>query len=136
METPSTPKPSNDGSFSKAAVWSGRTISGLCIAFFIFDAIGKIVLESHSVSGTIALAIPESAIQGIGITLLFCTVVYLIPRTAIVGAILLTGYLGGAMAIMMRSGMPVFFALGFGVLTWLGLYLRNHKVRSLFMFKD
>jgi len=116
---------------SKLALWTGRIVSGLCILFLLFDAIGKIIKESHSVSGSIALGIPEHTIQGIGTTLLICTVLYLIPRTAIIGAILLTGYLGGAMAIMSRAGQPIYFALVFGILVWLGLYLRNETVRKI-----
>jgi len=116
---------------SKTAVWIGRIISGICILFLLFDAIGKIVKESHSISGSIALGIPENTIQGIGAALLICTIVHLVPRTAILGAILLTGYLGGAIAIMVRAGQPVYFALVFGILVWLGLYLRNAKIKSL-----
>jgi hypothetical protein len=118
-------------STSKAALWTGRIISGLCILFLLFDAVCKIIKEQHAISASTALGIPVSAIPGVGITLLICTLLYAIPRTAVWGAILLTGYLGGAMAIMMRAGQPVYFALVFGILVWLGLYLTNSQVRSI-----
>lgn len=116
---------------SGKAVWTGRIISGLCILFLLFDAIGKIVKESHSVEGSIQLGWPEHLIQPIGITLLICTILYSIPRTAFIGAILLTGYLGGAVAIMVRAGQPLYFALVFGILVWIGLYFRNPKLKTL-----
>lgn len=116
---------------TRASLWTGRIISGLCILFFLFDAIGKIIKEIHSIKGSVAVGLPENTIQGIGITLLICTILYLIPRTAIFGAILLTGYLGGAIAIMVRANMPVYFAGVFAILTWLGLYLRDSRVRTL-----
>lgn len=119
-------------STSKTALWAGRTISGLCILFLLFDALCKIIKEQHAISASTALGIPEGTIPGIGVTLLICTLLYAIPRTAIWGAILLTGYLGGAMAIMMRAGQPVYFALVFGLLVWLSLYLTNSQVRNLF----
>ena len=118
---------------SSTALWAGRIISAICIIFLLFDAIGKIIKVSYSVSGSVALGIPEQTIQGIGITLFICTLVYTIPRTAVPGAVLLTGYLGGAMAIMMRAGQPVYFAFAVGVLVWLGLYLRTDKVRRLLL---
>lgn len=115
----------------KASLWTGRIISWICILFLLLDAIAKIFKESHSVSGSLALGIPESAVQGIGVLLLICTVFYIIPRTAILGAILLTGYLGGAIAIMLRAGQPLYFAFVFGVLVWTGLVLRDIKARKL-----
>ncbi len=116
---------------SKAALWAGRIISRLCILFLLFDAVCKIIKEQHAVSASAALEIPVSTLPAVGITLLICTILYAIPRTAVWGAILLTGYLGGAMAIMMRAGQPVYFALVFGLLVWLGLYLVNNQVRNI-----
>ena len=124
--------PSAKATPSGASLWAGRIISGICILFLLFDAIGKIVKEAHSVSGTTALGIPAHDIQGIGALLLVCTVIYLIPRTAILGAVLLTGYLGGATAVMLRAELPIYFSLAFCILVWLGLYLRDEKTRRLF----
>jgi len=88
------------------------------------------------VEGTLQLGYPESVILGLGIILLACTVVYLMPRTAILGAILLTGYLGGAVATHVRVGSPLFshvlFPVYLGVLIWGGLYLRDERLRALF----
>jgi hypothetical protein len=116
---------------SVKAVWTGRIISSLCILFLLFDAIGKIVKESHSIEGSVQLGWPEHLIQPIGIALLICTILYVFPRTAFIGAILLTGYLGGAIAIMVRAGQPLYFALVFGILVWIGLYFRNPKLKAL-----
>ena len=121
---------------SKSSVWTGRVISGICILFLLFDAIGKIAKVEQSVSGSVALGLPEHTIQGVGITLLICTIIYMIPRTAILGSILLTGYLGGAMAIMVRAEQPLYFSLVFGILVWVGLALRNDRVRSFLLLSD
>ncbi|MBE7179004.1 MAG: DoxX family protein [Mucilaginibacter polytrichastri] len=117
-----------------AKVWTGRVISALLILFLLFDAIMKIILESHSVQGSVALGWPENAIQDIGIVLFISTVLYCIPRTAVLGAILLTGYLGGAIAVMVRAGQPLYFSTVFAILVWLGLYLRDARVRGFFHF--
>jgi hypothetical protein len=117
---------------SKGMLWTGRIISGLVILFLLFDAMGKIVKAAPVVEGTARVGYPVSEIVPIGITLLLCVVVYLIPRTSILGAILLTGYLGGATATMVRVQDPLFLMpAGFGVLVWGGLYFRDEALRSL-----
>jgi hypothetical protein len=118
---------------SRTALWAGRVISSICVLFLLFDAVAKILKSSQAVTGSVALGIPEYSIPAIGVLLLISTIIYSIPRTAIMGAILLTGYLGGAIAIMMRAGQPLYFAAVFGILVWLGLYFRNEKVRK-FLF--
>ncbi len=115
----------------KRTVLTGRIISVLCVLFCLFDAISKLVKESHSMKGSVELGWPESGVQGIGVLLLVCTIIYIIPRTAILGAILLTGYMGGAVAIMVRVGAPFYFPVLFGILIWAGLFLRYEKLRSL-----
>ena len=110
-------------------VWIGRIISGICISFLLIDAIMKIIKETHAVEGSAKLGLAEHSIQGIGFVLLICTLLYAFPRTAILGAVLLTGYLGGAIAIMVRAGEPLYFALAVGLLVWLGLYLRDNRLR-------
>lgn len=119
---------------SRSAFITGWIISGLCIAFLLFDAIMKVIKEIHSIEGSVQLGWPEELIQSIGITLLISTILYSIPRTAVLGAILVTGYLGGATSIMVRAGQPLYFAVTFGVLVWAGLYLRNAKLRTLIPF--
>jgi hypothetical protein len=114
---------------------AGKIISALCILFLLVDAIMKVIKHPISVDGSAQLGWPVDQVQNIGIALLVATILYIIPRTAILGAILLTGYLGGAIAIMVRAGQPLYFALTFGVLVWAGLYLRDEKLRKLIPFE-
>jgi len=116
---------------SKAILTTGWVISGLCILFLIIDAVMKIIKDIHSIEGSVQLGWPEQQVQSIGIVLLISTILYAFPRTAMIGAILLTGYLGGAIAIMVRAGQPLYFALIFGILLWVGLYLRDERIRTL-----
>lgn len=119
---------------SKPLLWTGRVFSGLVLVFFLFDGIMKLVKPAVVVSSTVALGYPESEIVGIGVAVLICTVIYAIPRTSVLGAILLTGYLGGAIASKVRIGAPLFdigFALFFALLVWGGLYLREPRLCAL-----
>ena len=119
---------------SKARLWAGRIIGGLPALFLLMDGIMKLVKPAPVVEATVKLGYPESVILPLGIVLLACTVLYLIPRTAILGAILLTGYLGGAVATHVRVGEGLFsvlFPVIFGALLWLGLYLRDDRLRAL-----
>lgn len=120
---------------SKTKLWAGRIISALPALFLLFDSVGKFVKPAQVVEGTIQLGYPESVILPLGIVLLVCTVLYVIPRTSVLGAILLTGYLGGAVATHVRVGSPLFthllFPIYVGVLIWGGLYLRDEGLRAL-----
>lgn len=120
---------------SKKMLWTGRVISGLVVLFLLFDSVGKFLKPAPVVEGTIKLGYPESAILGLGVVLTACTILYAFPLTSILGAILLTGYLGGAVATHVRVGDPLFSQLLFpvyvGVLLWLGLYLRDGRLRAL-----
>jgi hypothetical protein len=119
---------------SKKLVWTGRTLSGLVALFFLIDGVMKLWKPSVVVAATRQLGYPESDIVGIGVLLLACTLTYIFPRTSILGAILLTGYMGGAVASQFRAGngwFNVMFALMFGVLVWAGLWLRDMRVRNL-----
>lgn len=119
---------------SKASLWTGRIMSGLVGLFLLFDGVMKLVKPEPVVTATVDLGYPESAITGIGIALLASTVLYLIPRTAVLGAILLTGYLGGAVATHVRveqGAFSVLFPVLFGVLLWGGLYLRSPRLQAL-----
>ena len=125
---------SQTAAVSKTRLWAGRIISSLAVLFLIFDGIMKLVKPAPVVEATVRLGYPESVILPIGIVLLACTVVYVIPRTSTLGAILLTGYLGGAVATHVRAGeglFPVLFPVFFGVLIWGGLYLRDERLRAL-----
>jgi len=120
---------------STAALWSGRIILGLVVLFLLVDAIMKVVKATVSIEGSVKLGWPADAVQGIGIVLLISTILYTIPRTAVLGAILITGYLGGAIAIMIRAGEPCYFPIIFGVLIWAPIYLRDEKLRALIPIK-
>lgn len=123
------------GQTSRKKLWAGRIISGVAILFLLFDSVIKILKLAPAVQGTLQLGYPESVVIGIGIVLLVCTVLYAIPRTAILGAILLTGYLGGAVATHVRVGNPLFgyvlFPVYLGILIWAGILLRDDRLRVL-----
>jgi hypothetical protein len=116
---------------SKGMLWTGRVISILCIIFMFLDGGFKVIKAKPSMEGSIQLGILPSHVQGIGFILLVCTILYTIPRTAILGAILLTGYLGGAIAIMARIETPYWFPMIMGMMVWAGLFLRDEKLRAL-----
>jgi DoxX-like protein len=121
-------------SISKKRLWTGRGLSGLAGLFFLMDGGMKLFKPRVVVESTLQLGYPESAIVGIGLALLACTILYLIPRTAILGAVLLTGYLGGAVATYVRVSGPLFnilFPVVFGSVVWGGLYLRDPRLRSV-----
>jgi hypothetical protein len=102
--------------------------------FLLLDGVGKLFKPAPVVEGTVKLGYSESVLIPLGIVLIVCTVLYLIPATAVLGAILLTGYLGGAVATHVRANDGVFgivFAVAFGVLIWLGIYLRDARLRAL-----
>jgi hypothetical protein len=120
---------------SKWGKWIGWGISRLMIAFLLFDSVSKLVLEHHVVEATTNIGYPLGVIRPLGVICLVCTLLYAIPRTSILGAILLTGYLGGAIASKVRIEDPMFssvlFGAYFGILVWGGLYLRDDRVRAL-----
>jgi len=122
---------------SRARLWTGRILSGLAAAFLVMDGAMKLAKPDFVVQATVQLGYPETTIVGIGITLLVCTLLHVIPRTAVLGAVLLTGYLGGAVASNIRILGPLFntvFPTLFGVLLWSGLWLRDSRVRN-FLFQ-
>jgi len=117
---------------SRKMVWTGRTVSGLVVLFLLFDGLAKVMRAQPSVEGTMQFGYPDGLVVPIGLALLVCTAVYVIPRTSVLGAILLTGYLGGATATHVRVQDPNFvFPLTFGVLVWVGLFLRDDRLRAL-----
>ena len=115
--------------------WVGNILTVLSGLFLIVDAAGKLILPKQVVEASARLGFPLSLDPGIGILLLVCTLVYLVPRTAVLGAVLLTGFLGGAVAIQMRAGSPVFetvFPVFFGILVWAGIYMRECRLCAIF----
>lgn len=128
-------------SISKSALWIGRVMSGLVIAFLLFDSIIKLIpldIVTETMNELGYSASPTLA-RGLGILTLACVVLYAYPRTAVLGAILLTGLLGGAMATHLRVGSPIFshflFGSYLGLLAWGGLYLRDARLRALVPFR-
>jgi hypothetical protein len=114
--------------------WAGRLLSGTAVLFFLVDGGMKLFKPPVVVESTVQLGYPESAIVGIGLTLLACTALYLLPRTAVLGALLLTGYLGGAVATHARvsgSWFNLLFPVVLGAVVWAGLSLRDPRVATV-----
>jgi hypothetical protein len=123
---------------SKKNLWTGRIITGLTIVFLLFDSIAKLMRAAPVLEASARLGIPQNLAVGIGTILLVCVVVYAIPRTAVLGAILLTGYLGGAVFTQLRAGGPLFdtlFPIIFGMLIWVGIYLRDSCLGAVLPFR-
>ena len=121
-----------------AQIWAGRIMSGLAALFLLWDGVMKLLKPAVVVKATRDLGYPESDIVGIGLLLLACTLAYLSPRSSILGAILLTGYLGGAIASQVRaqaSWSNVVFAFVFAGLVWGGLWLRDIRVRAFLPYE-
>ena len=114
---------------------TGRVLSGLAAAFLVFDSLGKLLQLQPVMQGTTQLGYSTATVFPLGIVLLACVVIYLVPRTAVLGALLLTGYLGGAVATHIRVGNPLFTHVltptYFAALIWGGLMLRDARVRAL-----
>ena len=115
----------------QAMVWSGRVISGLLSLLFLVSAGMKLKGGAGVTEGMAHLGLPESLIVPLGILEVSCVVIYLISATSMVGGILLTGYLGGAICAHLRVGDPFFFQIILGICVWLGLYLRDNRLRDL-----
>jgi hypothetical protein len=126
---------------AKHARWIGYGLSGLVILFMLFDGAIKLVPLDAVVDATAALGFPASATlaRGLGVLGLACTALYVFPRTAVLGAILLTGYLGGTVATHLRVGNPVFshmlFGVYLGLMLWGGLFLRDQRLRELIPYR-
>lgn len=119
---------------SKSQLWIGYVLSGLPTLFLLFDGVAKLFKPAPVVEGTLKYGYSESVIVPLGIVLTLCTILYAIPRTAVLGAILLTGYLGGAVNTHVRAGegwFPILFPVIFGIFIWGGLYLRDERLRAL-----
>ena len=119
---------------SNKMLWAGRIMSGLPALFLLFGGVMNLVRPAFVVEGTVEMGYSEQVIRPLGIVLLVCTPLYLFPRTAVLGAILLTGYLGGAVATHVLHGdgpIQIFFPVVFGTLLWGGLVLRDPRLRSL-----
>lgn len=119
---------------SRKRLWTGYILSGLATALLLMDGSMKLFKPAFVVNATVQLGYAESTIIGIGTILLASTLLYILPRTSMLGAILLTGYLGGAVASNVRATMPLFnvlFPIVFGGLVWAGLLLRDKRLEAL-----
>jgi hypothetical protein len=114
-------------------VWAGRIITGLAAAYLLFDGVIRVLSLDAAVGGFERLGYPQSLVIPVGLVELAGVILYLFPRSAVLGAILLTGHLGGATAAILRLENPWFLLpVGLGALVWGGLYLRDDKVSALF----
>lgn len=139
MSTPTSSSESPVGSglaISNAQRWAGRIVSALVAFFFIIDCAVKVMRLPVAMEGTARLGYPIHLVFAIGIVELICIVLFVIPRTSILGAIFLTGYLGGATATQVRVENPWFvFPVVFGILVWGGLFLRDDRLRAFIPFR-
>ncbi|GHO53380.1 DoxX family protein [Ktedonobacter robiniae] len=121
---------------SKTQLWIGRILTGLVVLFLLFDGVTHVLQIPPVMDSFKQLGYPASVALEIGIVELVCLVLYIIPSTSVLGAILLTGYLGGAVATNLRIDAPLFsnilFPVYVGLFIWGGLYLRNEQLRALF----
>jgi hypothetical protein len=120
---------------SRIALWVGRILTILVVLFLLFDSVLKLMQPDFAIEATTELGYSGSVVFPLGVLLLVCLILYVIPQTSVLGAILLTGYLGGAIATHVRIGSPLFshqlFPIYVGLLVWGGLYLRNEQLRKL-----
>ena len=130
---------SETGGNVKTKLWTGRVLSALAVLFMLFDGISHVIKPAPVVDAFSRLGFPLSLAIPLGVIEFVCVAVYAIPRTSILGAILLTGYLGGAVATHMRVRDPLFdtlFPFIIGALVWGGLFLRDSGLRALIPFKS
>jgi hypothetical protein len=122
-------------SISKKSLWAGRITTGLIVAFLLFDAVIHLMKPAPVVDAFAKLGFPIRLAVPLGLIELVCILLYVIPRSSILGAILLTGYLGGAIAIQLPTGNSLFgevlFPVYIGVILWGGIYLRDERLRML-----
>ena len=116
---------------SRRTVWAGRVISVLASLVFLLSASMKLKGGAELTQGMAHLGLPESLVLPLAILEISCVVIYLIPATSVLGAILLTGYMGGAICTHLRVGDPFVVQIGLGIFVWLGLYLREERLRRL-----
>ena len=116
---------------SEKVMWVGRVISGLVSLLFLFSAVLKLKGGPELAKGMAHLGLPDSMVLPLATLEISCVVIYLIPATSVLGAILLTGYVGGAICTHWRAGDPILIQIALGVFIWLGLYLRENRLKAL-----
>ncbi|MBB5052648.1 hypothetical protein HNQ36_002622 [Afipia massiliensis] len=124
---------------SPTALWTGRILSGLVVLFLLFDGAIKLIPLDIVIETSRQLGIPTDLAVTLGVLTLAGTLLYAYPKTSVLGAILLTGYLGGAIYVHVRAGSPLFshtlFGVYLGILLWAGLYLRDERLRLIFPWR-
>ena len=124
---------------SPIKLWVARIMWGIALVFMLFDTGIKLMRESHAVEGTVQLGYPDSTVQLLGIIEAVCLVLYFIPRTSVLGMVLLTGYFGGAVATHVRLENPLFshvlFSVYIALMMWGSLYLREPRLQELLPFR-
>ncbi len=136
----SAPPADQPSAESRKLVWTGRVLAGLVTAFLLFDAIIHLMRPAPVVEAFAKLHLPLSLAVELGVIELLCIALYVIPQTSILGAVLLTGYLGGAVAIQMTTSNSLFgeilFPVYVGIVLWAGIYLRDGKLRALIPWRS
>lgn len=139
LDTTLAPARTNRASGSKGALWTGRVLSAIAVLLLALDSLGKLLEAAPVVEGSTALGYPASLVFRLGVILLLCVVAYAIPSTCVLGAVLLTGYLGGAIATHVRVENPLFthtlFPVYVAALVWGGVFLREARLRALFPWR-
>lgn len=124
---------------STPALWTGRILSGLVVVFLLFDAVIKLIPLDVVIETSRQLGIPTDIAFTLGVMTLIGTLLYAYPKTSVLGAVLLTGYLGGAVYVHVRAGSPLFshtlFGVYLGIMLWGGLYLRDERLRLIFPWR-
>jgi hypothetical protein len=118
---------------SRTGLWIGRVLTGLCGAFLLFDALGKLLMLAPYVEGTLKVGYTIGVLRPLGVVLALSTLLHLLPRTQFVGALLLTAYLGGATATHVRIGQPFWFPIAMGAILWIAYALRSRSLRALIL---
>ena len=124
---------------AKGSLWTGRVLTGLVAAFLLFDVVMKFAPPAAVRDQSTQMGFPPAKLTGVGIALLISLLLYLVPRTSVLGVVLLTGYLGGAVAVNVQTGAGpglVLFPAVFGVLAWGGLWLRDRRLQALIPLRD
>jgi hypothetical protein len=131
MENVLAATPQLNVSRPRTSLWIGRVLTGLAVAFLLLDGIGKLIPVAQFVEGTRQLGYAVDVVRPLGVLLTLSALLHVIPRTQMLGAVLLTAYLGGATATLVRVGTPYWFPVAMGIILWIGFYLRNPRLRAL-----
>lgn len=131
FDSPRLDSPRVTAPLSNKLVWTGRVLTGLVVAFLLFDGAVKLIPIDPVVEAFARLGLPVDLARHLGVLLLSCTLLHVLPRTQVLGASLLTAYLGGATTTHVRIGDPFWFPIALGVMLWAGLYLREPRLRML-----